>query len=134
MEIMGTMGTTNIVESVRGLLAEILDVDGKEITQEAYVIRDLGAESIDLLELSVALNARFGVEINDTELFLRRVRTDIREAEESGREAADYLAVRLPFLGPERIREIIGDLNNGPVLKVKDLVAYVHHGLRGKRR
>jgi acyl carrier protein len=106
-------------------LGEILDIEMEEITPEAYVVRDLGAESIDLLELSVALNARFKVEVNEDEVFLRTFRVFLNKATEDRKNPADYLQAKFPFLGPGRIGEILSDLDGGPVLKVKDLTAYV---------
>jgi acyl carrier protein len=112
-------------------LGEILDIESEKITPEAYVVRELGAESIDLLELSVALNVRFRVEVNEDEVFLRTLRVFLNQAREERRNPADYLHVRFPFLGPERIGEILSDLDGGPVLKVKDLMAYVSWRLGG---
>lgn len=106
-------------------LGEILDIEIEEITPEAYVVRDLGAESIDLLELSVALNARFKVEVNEDEVFLRTFRVFLNKATEDRKNPADYLQAKFPFLGAGRIGEILSDLDGGPVLKVKDLTAYV---------
>jgi len=106
-------------------LGEILDIEMEEITPEAYVVRDLGAESIDLLELSVALNARFKVEVNEDEVFLRTFRVFLNKATEARKNPADYLQAKFPFLGPGRIGEILSDIDGGPVLKVKDLTAYV---------
>jgi len=106
-------------------LGEILDIEAGEITPETYVVRDLGAESIDLLELSVALNSRFKVEVNEDEVFLRTLRLFLNEAEKDGRDPLDYLQRKYPFLGEGRLGEILVDMDGGPVLKVKDLTAYV---------
>jgi acyl carrier protein len=106
-------------------LGEILDIEAKEITPETYVVRDLGAESIDLLELSVALNARLKVEVNEDQVFLRTFRVFLNEARKDEKNPVDYLEGKLPFLGAGRIGEILADLDGGPVLKVKDLMAYV---------
>ena len=106
-------------------LGEILDIAAGEITPETYVVRDLGAESIDLLELSVALNARFKVEVNEDEVFLRTLRLFLNEAKEDEQDPLDYLQRKYPFLGEGRVGEILVDMDGGPVLKVKDLIAYV---------
>jgi len=106
-------------------LGEILDIAAGEITPETYVVRDLGAESIDLLELSVAINARFKVEVNEDEVFLRTLRLFLNEAKEDEQDPLDYLQRKYPFLGEGRVGEILVDMDGGPVLKVKDLIAYV---------
>jgi len=110
---------------IRTSLGEILDIAAGEITPETYVVRDLGAESIDLLELSVAINARFKVEVNEDEVFLRTLRLFLNEAKEDEQDPLDYLQRKYPFLGEGRVGEILVDMDGGPVLKVKDLIAYV---------
>jgi acyl carrier protein len=110
---------------IRDSLAEILDIETEEITPETYVVRDLGAESIDLLELSVALNSRFKVEVNDDEVFLRTLRLSLSQTNRNHNDRVTRIHEEFPFLGRERIGEILTDLDDGPVLKVKDLMAYV---------
>ena len=110
---------------IRTSLGEILDIAAGEITPETYVVRDLGAESIDLLELSVALNVWFKVEVNEDEVFLRTLRLFLNEAKEDEQDPLDYLQRKYPFLGEGRVGEILVDMDGGPVLKVKDLIAYV---------
>ena len=122
----------DIFSGIRTSLVEILDIEAAEITPETYLVRDLGAESIDLLELSVALNSTFKVEINDDDLFLRTLRVCLNEAQESQSNIDSTLGEKFPFLGPDRIGEILAELDGGPVLKVKDLVAYVAWQLGGK--
>jgi acyl carrier protein len=114
-----------ILERIKKVLADILDIDEQEITPEAYIIRELGAESIDLLELAVSLNSRFKVEVNDSEIFLTRLRVYVTEADEQGKDKVSYLVERLPFLSKKRIEEILSDLEDGPTLKVKDLSSYI---------
>jgi len=113
------------LDGVREILADILDIEEQEITAETYIIRELGAESIDLLELAISLNARFRVEVNEGEIFLARLREYITEAEEQKKDIVQHLAVKLPFLKKNRIHEILADLEGGPTLKVKDLVSYI---------
>ena len=115
----------DILEQIKEILIEILDIEGQEITPETYVIRELDAESIDLLELAVALNSRFNIEVKDDELFLRTFRFYMTEAEEQGRDIVQYLVRKFPFLTEKRVEEIVSDLEGGPTLKVKDLISYV---------
>ncbi|MEA1936005.1 MAG: phosphopantetheine-binding protein [Thermodesulfobacteriota bacterium] len=115
----------DILEQIKEILIEILDIEGQEITPETYVIRELDAESIDLLEMAVALNSRFNIEMKDDELFLRTFRFYMTEAEEQGRDIVQYLVYKFPFLTEKRVEEIISDLEGGTTLKVKDLISYV---------
>jgi len=109
---------------------EILDLEEAQISPETYLIRELGAESIDLLELAVSLNTVFKKEIIDDDIFLRKLRLYLEEAEEIGQKKSAYLAEKYPFLGHVRIRELLEELGGGPVLKVKDLVSYINYRKR----
>jgi acyl carrier protein len=115
----------NILEGIKEILKELLDIEDQEITPETYLVRELRAESIDFLELAVALNSKFKIEVNDGEIFLSKLRIYVSEAKENGKDRVQYLVERLPFLTKSRVEEIIADLDEGPTLKVKDLVSYV---------
>ncbi len=54
-----------IEERVRGIIAEQLDQDPTEIVPEASFIDDLGADSLDLVELVMHMEEDFDVEIPD---------------------------------------------------------------------
>jgi acyl carrier protein len=115
---------------IKNVIIEILDVEEDQILPETYLIRDLGAESIDLLELAVSLNTVFKKEIIDDDIFLRKLRPYTEDAEEVGLEKSAYLAEKYPFLEHARIRDVLGELGGGPVLKVKDLVSYINYERR----
>ncbi len=121
----------DILEEITEILAEILDIENHNITPETYLIRELGAESIDLLELAVAINSRFNIDVNDDEIFLRNLRQYITEADQQNKDILQYLAEKIPFLMQKRLEDIITDLEGGPTLKVKDLIAYVEKQRNG---
>jgi acyl carrier protein len=54
-------------EKVKGIIVERLSVDEKEVKEEASFIDDLGADSLDTVELVMALEEEFGLEIPDEE-------------------------------------------------------------------
>ncbi len=56
------MATT---EKVKEIIAEQLGVKKEEVTDNAKFIDDLGADSLDTVELVMALEEEFGVEIPD---------------------------------------------------------------------
>jgi acyl carrier protein len=53
------------MEKVREIVADQLGVDIDEVTEEASFIDDLGADSLDTVELVMALEEEFGIEIPD---------------------------------------------------------------------
>ena len=60
-------------EKVITLIMEQLDVTNEECKLEASFIDDLGADSLDLVELIMAMEENFGIEIADSEL--EKIRT-----------------------------------------------------------
>ncbi len=59
------MATANVEEKVKAIIAEQLGVKPEEVTPQASFIDDLGADSLDTVELVMALEEEFGVEIPD---------------------------------------------------------------------
>jgi acyl carrier protein len=58
------MPTPN-VETLKSLIVEQLGVDEEEVTLDARFTDDLGADSLDLVEMIMALEEEFGIEIPD---------------------------------------------------------------------
>ena len=58
---------SNIEERVKKIIAEQLGVKEEEVTKEASFVEDLGADSLDTVELVVALEEEFETEIPDEE-------------------------------------------------------------------
>jgi len=54
-------------EKVKAIIAEQLGVKAEEVTPTASFIDDLGADSLDTVELVMALEEEFGIEIPDEE-------------------------------------------------------------------
>lgn len=54
-------------EKLRDLIVENLGVSEEEVTKDANLIDDLGADSLDAVELSMAIEDEFGVAIEDEE-------------------------------------------------------------------
>ena len=55
----------NLEEKVRGIIVEQLGVNAEQVTEEAHFVDDLGADSLDQVELVMALEEEFGLEIPD---------------------------------------------------------------------
>ena len=56
---------SNIPEKVKGIIVEQLGVDEDQVTEDASFVDDLGADSLDQVELVMALEEEFGLEIPD---------------------------------------------------------------------
>ena len=54
-------------EKVRDITVEQLSVDADEVKMESTFIDDLGADSLDIVELIMAFEEEFGIEIPDEE-------------------------------------------------------------------
>ncbi len=54
-----------VADRVRAIIAEQLGVKLEEVTDAASFIEDLGADSLDTVELVMALEEEFGIEIPD---------------------------------------------------------------------
>jgi acyl carrier protein len=52
-------------DKVKEIIAKELEVDVKQMTPEAKFIEDLGADSLDIVELVMALEEEFSIEIPD---------------------------------------------------------------------
>ena len=55
-------------DAVRDILVAQLDLDADKVTGEAGIAEDLGADSLDVVELLMAIEDEFGVEIPDEEI------------------------------------------------------------------
>lgn len=54
-----------VSEKVKSIIVEQLGVDADEVTVEASFTEDLGADSLDIVELVMAFEEEFGIEIPD---------------------------------------------------------------------
>ena len=61
------MNTEEIFEKVKAIIVEQLGVAETSVEMEASFIDDLGADSLDIVELVMALEEEFDIEIPDTD-------------------------------------------------------------------
>ncbi|HHW93046.1 MAG TPA: acyl carrier protein [Clostridiaceae bacterium] len=67
------MTQQEIFERVRAILADQLSIDGESITMSSNIIDDLNADSLDIVELVMSMEAEFDLAIPDEEA--ERIRT-----------------------------------------------------------
>ena len=70
-----------VADKVKSIIVEQLGVDEEEVTLEASFTEDLGADSLDIVELVMAFEEEFGIEIPDEEA----------EKISNVRQAVDYI-------------------------------------------
>jgi acyl carrier protein len=56
---------SDVSEKVRAIICDQLMVDPEEITDESSFVEDLGADSLDTVELIMEFEDEFGIEISD---------------------------------------------------------------------
>ena len=61
------MSSEEVFEKVKGIIIEQLGVVDTSVTMEASFIDDLGADSLDIVELVMALEEEFDIEIPDAD-------------------------------------------------------------------
>jgi len=61
------MERDDIMEKVKSVIVEQLSADEADVTEDASFIDDLGADSLDIVELVMALEEEFGISIPDEE-------------------------------------------------------------------
>ena len=61
------MSEKSIDLKVKDIIGEQLSVNAEQVTPEAKFIEDLGADSLDIVELVMAFEEEFGVEVPDSD-------------------------------------------------------------------
>ncbi len=116
-----------IFEKVQAALVDALGVDDDEVTPEATMVGDLGAESIDFLDIVFKLEKTFGINIPREELFPDDILTNAKFVED-GKVTSDgisELKKRLPWADLEKFETNPRVQDFGNLLTVKDLCSYV---------
>ncbi len=114
---------------VSEVLIDALGVEDDEVTPEATMIGDLGAESIDFLDIVFKLEQAFGISIDREELFPDDILTS-SEFLQDGKVTAEGVAKlkeRMPFANLDKFEEnpVVQDFAN--LLTVQDLCRFVEH-------
>ncbi len=57
-----------VFEKIRGIIAEQLEIEVENITMESSLLDDLGADSLDIVDLIMSIEDEFEVEIMDEDI------------------------------------------------------------------
>ncbi len=57
-----------VFEKIKKIICEQLEVDESIVTPEAYITTDLGADSLDLVDLAMSIEDEFDLELSDSTL------------------------------------------------------------------
>ena len=116
-----------VFSKVCGALMEALGVDEEEVTAKARLVGDLGAESIDFLDIVSRLEKAFDIKIPRGELFPEDILTNAQYVE-NGRVTAEglqQLESRMPFADLSAFRDNPQVQDFGNLLTVQDMCRYV---------
>ncbi len=97
------MTEDEVFSKVKEVLVDALGVDDDEVTAAARLVGDLGAESIDFLDIVFRLEKAFGIKIQQGEMFPENVLSDSRYVKD-GQVTDDGMAelrLRLPHANLE---------------------------------
>ncbi len=83
------MERKDIFNRVKKIVAENLSVDETEITEKTTFVEDLGADSLDLVDLVMALENEMGISIEDEKLSELSTVSDVIELIESEKDKVD---------------------------------------------
>ncbi len=116
-----------VFSKVRLALVDALGVDEEEVTPQAKLVGDLGAESIDFLDIVFRLEKSFDIKIPRGELFPEDILTNAQYVQ-NGRvtpEGLSQLKQRMPFadLSAFAANPVVQDFGN--LLTVEDMCRYV---------
>jgi acyl carrier protein len=102
------MTQQEVLDKLRPLVSEVTGVPSTEIEMHHVLVTDLGAESLDLLDLSFLIEEAFGITIepNELEQQAKARRPDVAYEKDGylTMEALEELRKELPDVDPERLR------------------------------
>ncbi len=116
-----------VFQKVQEALVEALGVDDDEVTADATMVGDLGAESIDFLDIVFRLEKSFDIEIPRSELFPEDILTSA-EYVQDGKVTDSGLAElkkRMPFADLSKFEQNPAVQEFPNLLTVSDLCRYV---------
>ena len=122
-----------IFEKVSAALVDALGVDEEDVTPEATMVGDLGAESIDFLDIVFRLEKAFSIKIPRGELFPEDVLSSSEFVADGKVNEAGIaeLKCRMPFADLTKFEANPSVQNFANTLTVEDMVRYVESKVAG---
>ena len=116
-----------IFKTIQETLVEALGVDEDEVTEDATLVADLGAESIDFLDIVFRLEKAFDIKIPREELFPQDILTNADFVVDGKLNEAGLaeLKKRMPFADLDKFAENPKIQEFGNILTVGDMVRFV---------
>ncbi len=116
-----------IFAKVQEALVDALGVDDDEVTPDATLVGDLGAESIDFLDIVFRLEKAFDINIDRAEMFPEDILTNAEYVEDGKVTPAGVaeLKKRMPFADLTKFEKDPNVQNFGQLLTVSDMCRYV---------
>jgi acyl carrier protein len=127
-----TPSQDEIFVKVREALVDALGVDDEEVTPEATLRGDLGAESIDFLDMVFRLEKAFDIKIERGELIPMDLLENTEYVNDGKVNAAGIaqLKQRMPFADLSKFEADPNVQNLGDQLSVQDMVNFVEYKLK----
>ena len=116
-----------IFKTIQETLVEAHGLDEDEVTEDATLVADLGAESIDFLDIVFRLEKAFDIKIPREELFPQDILTNAAYVEDGKLNEAGLaeLKKRMPFADLDKFAENPKIQEFGNILTVGDMVRFV---------
>jgi acyl carrier protein len=116
-----------VFKKVQSALVDALGVDEEEVTPDATMVGDLGAESIDFLDIVFRLEKAFNIEIPRSELFPEDILTNeeyVKDGMVTEKGVAE-LKKRMPFADLTKFEANPAVQEFANLLTVNDLCRYI---------
>ena len=131
------MTKDEVFSQVRNVLVDALGVDEEEVNSQATLMGDLGAESIDFLDIVFRLEKQFNIKIPREELFPVETLMNNPEFVSNGKLTPKGLAelkAKMPHTDLSKFQEN-PDINKlGDLFTVNSVVNYIENKLNGTKK
>jgi len=127
------MSSEDVFEKVQSALVDALGVEDDEVTPEATLVGDLGAESIDFLDIVFKLEKAFGIQIPREDLSPEDILTNSQYVQD-GKVTAQGLTElkrRMPWADLSKFEQNPRVQDFGDLLTVQDMCRYVQSKIGG---